>query len=576
MTKVKIVRTRCPDKRETRKLKKVLPILREYARLWNVSIAVDVPHYREQAMIKGSHLCIHFDSRPPTCYPRWFRTVPNRLSSVFGHELPETVRDVLMRSRDPQSIVVVSPEGDAIAEVLPRNIYILFDLTHRRFDQQGVILEQILDEAIPIALLGNQTSEKTKTIQSLVAKRHRRRFIGNLSKTREEFVEFWMRPVMERFDDVIKTMHFLRKEHEEAYQKLARAHHERELLIQQLTALNNQSVSAENIAREFEMILKMKEIRAVRLSGPYITVFTHKIFNGDCDLGEYLIQIPYGELKEHRQIRFMKGKDRGTHSHVHAQPLGGTCFGQELNWEMDKLCQEGDFFRIIQLCIIFLEEETTPPFIDGTRGIPFRRFPLPSGEESIDPLAGETVNQYPDYTSPEDRALEKQKFVEVVSNFRSVSIRNTLYHRVTLLGDEIARVEKTFREKRNKLQCYLELKDLMEKKFLPQIRWLQDVFNNLTFQVIEIKVRGHYCQFLFLDADHDLVRLYLDQVKKMIWASPSTTRRGEMIKFSCRSIRSRSPRRFLTFCLPLKAEAPEKIAYELRNLLLGQEIWQKE
>lgn len=351
-------------------------VLAPYAGMFQKSIVLFVPHGKSQApMVDENRVNIYFWSVPgkieKTSIPR---------GSVFGVEIddPGGVGDYLKPSG--QGVLVNCPEGYPVAEVLPGNIYVLFDLPHRDFSGRDKILEEIVKAALPLALGKNEQEfaelfeeqkrkeiEKQRKAAKELADRIQQEALSAEQKNRNLYIEACKRRVSSIIGSAKTNVNGLTQE----IANLSRTMIEKSRTLlqaqQELAALEKLDQSIiKNFANEFETLESLSDVEKVEVSEKMISVFTKEItFNPDhraseheqrsVFIGNVRIDIPIDGNYE--QIRFNKISSSGSY-HPHAM-LGGDhhnrpCYGNIGNLVKDYHSRY-EFGALVQLLIQYLK-----------------------------------------------------------------------------------------------------------------------------------------------------------------------------------------------------------------------------
>src|SRR3989338_4048505 len=144
---------------------KLRATLETYSNIFNVDIDFSVPHSHGVAPISTDdklHIFVYsFPVLPLSSYNK--NPLALRRDTLFSYSLPNGARDGF--SSTDQGIPITDARGVVAAEVFPRNIFILFDLTRNDegYDTYLVPLAKIiLDQAIPLALKSDNDFEREK------------------------------------------------------------------------------------------------------------------------------------------------------------------------------------------------------------------------------------------------------------------------------------------------------------------------------------------------------------------------------------------------------------------------------
>lgn len=584
MPQVWFIANRCKDQKELDKLEPWLGFLQDFARFWDIDIEVDVPHGEIQPPLSGSRLYLHFFSVPSPVVPGWEKEF-KYLNHVFGWPLQEksnhrynwsevytdeTSVALVWEKGDGRIHSIISPEEDVVALVTPNNIYILFDIVHQneyvRQASLELILKQILEEAIPEALKDRKSLfsyPRQERDLRRVTQNIRQGFLERQDQARDQFVRFCIQPLFSRLAETRKALNNSRQEHEGCYQELSRLNLEARFLARQLESLKKKKgASPRNYAWEFDMLLKMRQIKGVRVEPDRMMVYTKRILlRGEYNVGEFIINIVFRSrgvqeidgLKRDR-IFFTMVKDSGEYLHPHAFDSSGSdfyshrvpCFGNDLNHEIDKLCVEGELFRIIQWCILFLEEDSETSIARWT-------------EIQAVSHADETValpaKEEPFYASRQNLEEERQKYASAAQTLKEVVLTQNLEIELRKFEGKAASKWENFIEARTKLRKHQEARELLEQEINANSARFKKEFDDLARMVLAIDVNPNVCQVVFSGPNRTLARLWLRPKQVGIWVRgwnldlPQVNEYGEVL-------------------------LPEKMGREIGDLLIQREMAQ--
>lgn len=328
-------------------------ILVEWAEKLRIGIKGFIPHGEPHAPEgKDGTLHVYIWSTP-------FAASKSPIGRAFGISLREGTQDGLRPSG--RGTIITDDSGVQIAEVLPWNVYILFDITHH--DGYQELLNQVLERAIPAAL-PEEWSEQIKAIKEreiarkkLEESERRERFLAQREQNRALYIQ----ACTGRIGDVLKskkqTLQKGEKDLETLSQQLVNLTREMEIVRAELSGLETgTSEFGEKFGKEFDQLYENPMIARVDISSTKIDVYTKDIriqYRGRWwNFGEFLIRI---HLRGELQLFSTRNRVEVSHVvvHPHVKQGGIGCLGNILN-EVNKLIARQEYVILINLLIDFL------------------------------------------------------------------------------------------------------------------------------------------------------------------------------------------------------------------------------
>jgi len=441
---------------EGEKLERFVPLFGMFAETWDVDVVLHAPHGKPTEPITRSEtLHIFFFGCPGA---RDADTTVGYTKRVYGFPLPfgklqlsdyghrirhgNDVGARILRRSGLNAKVIDSPEGQAIAKVLPKNLWILFDAAHERWDGDEVVVENILDEALPYLIpLRNTAEARARTRR--IGKRLRRELENRAS-------EFLIPFTTVALQSVVKTYHECRKECEtleKRQRQLGRAIAQNATEIETLNAIladpKRVLPSDEELRREFESIMRQESARGLTVEDNTFTLTTTLLIGERPDRGtsypltEYEIRVsPLLIGKDANKVKGITiserdGAWRGPWKHPVSADNYPYCFGGFANgiW---KCFADRKIPELFSLLLTFLKYDTREfsqrSEAEQSRG-PYRPPPEPfwasdeersAAREAYVALAKRSRTQVDRQYILEELAKERAKSVELLRDFLSV------------------------------------------------------------------------------------------------------------------------------------------------------------
>jgi hypothetical protein len=586
--KVVIVKERSKNDEEIKKVEKYLPIFEKHAGFLGKQIVIDVPHGEAIEPTNDGKLHIHIYSSPIA-----LDFQEKSLLKVFGFNLekeksllkmlwvyyPPVNRiqeNLVPGSLDREEENIFSPEGDLIVKILPKNIYILFDFFDFEWEGREIVLDQILEEAIPRALMNGEkdflSARKTiRAYQKNLIRFYRRRLLKNNDEAREEYAQFCLLKFKKMLSEAETAIDKKRAEHEGLSQELAETYLKVDVLRGQIEDLEHaEKYSLEKYAKEFDLILRTEHIRGLKIqktdSGAQIVaVYTDRIFwenqwHNKKDIGDFEILIfiyPGRIISQH--VDFLHSNQAptwieinqgsfGQYEHKEVKSSGYPCFGNDenmggLNIEVNKLYIDGDFLSIIQWTLALLQMDSrgvemrqgkVPSCEIPSYELPFSpaqepssKHVCPSNEESIatqkESASACELSSGPFYSSDEEKNQNRQAYAELVQNLKEKKLKQ-------LLEKILAETKKTsgekrieFAEIRSSLKNAIWMRNNLEKKISRRYFEAREEFLDLlkNKEIAEVKVFPGLLQILMKKESEDgsfhLLRIWFHPLSDIIW-----------------------------------------------------------
>jgi len=330
-------------------------VLQKMSDQLGLSINCYVPHgtYRFPEGNGRTGLCIYVYSTP-----RETKSSP-RLSRAFGREIYYGAGYCLGPSG--QGKIITDDEGHQLAEVLPWNIYILFDITHE--DGLQEVFQSILERAIPQAMPSDWNEKLKKIKEAEIARRndeekHQRELF---QRDKEAFRSLYVRACCNRINQAQKSkktqLTNSERQIEELTGRLVEVSREAEVIRAELAGLESGTTDfAEKFAKEFDQLYENESISRVSIDSEKIEVYTKDIIvqyrNAKYNFGPFLIKIYLSGRYELFALNTPRSSDALVHPHV-AQG-GQGCLGN-ISAEVSKLLARQEYVVLINLLIRFLQ-----------------------------------------------------------------------------------------------------------------------------------------------------------------------------------------------------------------------------
>lgn len=550
---------RSKNAEELDKVRQFLPIFKEHAEYLNMPISIDVLRGEPLDPIDDNNFHIHVFSSPVKVW------VGDRMiSKIFGFPLPYLAALGVGSGGEDFS----SPEDEVIAKICHKNIYILLDFFHESWNGQDLVLDQILEEAIPRAL----DLEIAKEYQSSLVKACRGRMKNNMASTKENFSHLCLTAISSKLEEVRAVADTLREQHEEVTQKLAKVLFDFEVVRDELQELeSSEARNLEEYGEEFDLILKTKNILGLRVKKDdnepkLISVFTDRLFlkteiKESCyDIGNFEISIHLGKIVDSNRYNspvdwctIKQGSYSGPHLHREMN-VPTVCFGTDsqfgYNVEVNKLYHDGDFLSIIQWAMVLLEMDSRGPSASTGSGLIY-----------IPPALF--------YASIEDMEQERQNYAQAVSYAREKLFKDQLQKKMKETLKVLKFEADKFSQIRLSLKNILWIKDFLEKKSAVRYDQAQKEFTNLCQEkgIIEVGVIGEALR-IFTHYESSLVSFWINPATGQIWARSSNPDLEKNITLLNRGEEAS----FYKVLLPLISQGKlAKAAILLREFFIGDE-----
>jgi len=189
-------------------------ILRPYSERFATDIEICVPHGNAHEPVSDGRLHIFV----------W--SVPGRLQYVaretliFGVKTERAGGDGCEPSG--KGIIVSSPEGIPVAEVMENNIYVLFDMVHQSKRVCEHHLKEILRLTVPLAIaIGSKSPEAKKTLEEIAQREQ--------SIHRQAYVQECTKRLKEKFKSLQENIQRAKKELRESSKNIVQKRREMEI-----------------------------------------------------------------------------------------------------------------------------------------------------------------------------------------------------------------------------------------------------------------------------------------------------------------------------------------------------------
>ncbi|MBI2633593.1 MAG: hypothetical protein HYW78_04405 [Parcubacteria group bacterium] len=330
------------------KLRKTLEI---YSGVFDIDIDFRVPHGKgAEAVFDDTLLHIFVYSFPLTANNNYEAT---RYGMLFDYSLPNETRDGF--SSKNCGISISDKNGVICAEVFPRNIFILFDLTHNA-DTYGLYLiplaKIILDQAIPLALKpGDKFVEELKKITE-----QKRR--ETIEKNKNAYIAACKKRIEIECQNIQKTISATDAQLRAMSTNFIELSRGQETLIMRLNMLTKrQTQEEERFIEEYKKLFEMPYVESVDVSENRIIVSTDCISIRYDDhvyaIGKFTIDIEINSGLTIKNTTRRLSIDDYYYDHPHIRG-GSPCLGN-IGDSITKLISRYEFSLVIQLLVQFLE-----------------------------------------------------------------------------------------------------------------------------------------------------------------------------------------------------------------------------
>ncbi len=261
-----------------------------------------------------------------------------------------------------EGTVITDDQGHQLAEVLPWNIYILFDITHR--DNYQDLFRQILEQSLPVALPGSWSEQLSAMHEADAARRladeeaKRKEFMSQKERFRQMYIQACAGRIHSVTDEKRKQVTQAERDIERLTQQLIELSRHTEIVRAELNGLANSNDGLNSrFGKEFDQLFENDKINRVEVDETKIEVYTNDMIINHRDyeynFGPFMIQILLnGQLR----IFALKHGTRETHEIVHPHVQQGSvgCLGN-ISSEVAKLIARQEYVVLVNLIIDFLQ-----------------------------------------------------------------------------------------------------------------------------------------------------------------------------------------------------------------------------
>lgn len=426
---VEVNSEKCGEK-EIAVLKQILPVFEWFAQMTRTRIVIGAGSaMRLEPIVQARDnytVRVHLNAYPK-CREAQFIFCGK---TFFWQKIPKQLRAIEPVDTETSGDFVITPESHKLAFFSDKNMWVLFDCFNENWEKETLkkILFFTLFVGMPHALNSNwrwdadeYITEKEKTIARVL----KQQFLKRREIIYQELYAFleknYLSQVSRVADLTAEYTESLNKAKTELFGML-----NKELELNERLEYGSLGVNRDKIAEDFELLLRLENVETIRVDNTEcVVVYTKTIYQSPFysnytgefgefgsagfvpnteeqpkNIGKFEIEIDPRQVN-HSGIHFRQKRLGGDFEHAHAQ--ANTCFGNtldkgNLNAIISKHMQDSNIVAVVELCLSFLEKETTPP-----------RKRYSSFDKNDDDI--ELVDKY---VSEEERADEKRKFIETI------------------------------------------------------------------------------------------------------------------------------------------------------------------
>ncbi len=370
-----------------------LPILEEYAEIWETKIVADWPDFEPepQQHTLDHQVTIHFFHEYESILPQEHDASPyTDLTKIFDFPFHKPIAHIKLTdaSYDVVTRIFHDFDGIPVCYMKGRSVYIAFDFLRSCWSDHSTILQLILTWIFAQDMSGCPPNESGKE-----------RFLQNLQRQHRETKVASAQDVIERQK---KDVHLsvseyqtkLTKEIQESalletkYIDAIRAHRELEIFDREFEL----SVSKRDLGRDFDRIRRLEGVRNIRIHGKMVIIATHPltqtypppgVTSKDIEVTEYDVGSVQFSIDTSCDITNGIGFqtiESGTHRNNYYNTT--ICFGtgvDGLNMTLSKLLALYKipdvvayiltFFRVVDAIPVKITEETTKAWSNALRPV---------------------------------------------------------------------------------------------------------------------------------------------------------------------------------------------------------------
>lgn len=328
--------------------------LQDAADQLRLNIECYVPHgYPHRPEGKEGTLHIYVWSTP-------YDSSPEPKRSAFGTSLSDGARDGTRPTSE--GTVITDDDGNKLAQVLPWNIYILFDMMHVNNLQN--VFSRILEKSMPYALPPEWNEQLSKMKEAAEKSRQAQEQAKRdaFVRERERYREMYVRACCGRLESALSEKKNNVRRAESQVDELSKAlistSRQAEILRAELAGLESGNAGLnDRFAKEFDQLYENKAIDRIEVSSSRIEVYTKDMkidWEGHrYNFGQFLIRINLnGELRIY-STRHQITED-GVCVHPHVKQGSSGCLGNIAS-EVSKLIAHQEYVILINLIIDFLQ-----------------------------------------------------------------------------------------------------------------------------------------------------------------------------------------------------------------------------
>lgn len=425
---------------ELKKTRRFLPILSYFARVYGKEIQVDAPHGKPLPPTPNEEntVYIHFFSFPGDenstrrlGFANLLYTFPvptddlGVISSEFHPAIVTiTKNDVGARffSDINARFILRSQEGRAVIEMIDGHLYILFDIAHREWDGEEVVLWWMLIKAFS-RLCPKDYSEALA--REIVLKDSIRRTLKRGSA--DNFRQLFLTGVNQRLMELQREKNEKERRYREQLEEFIRL----SLRVDEFearAALPHEEMSLEKTSKEFDKIMAMAGVLGIKvgeeLGRKSLVIYTKPLALKNFPalwIGQFKIVISQ-DVQSSGMVVLVgewgwQGPYYHPHSRIRSSRLETPCWGQAISPSITKALANCDIPSIVHLTLAFLTLHENLPDPRNLRN-PSQRTKV--GEKDFPPEPS------PLFSSESELRQARDSYIDFVRDFKERFLRQSL------------------------------------------------------------------------------------------------------------------------------------------------------